>query len=95
MRWRVWNGNLEELIDLEGLFLGRKVLGERFNEAHQEEGAFETLVKDVPVVPEVVPGQVATGFARRYRRYDEHRVLRSHLIRHGKSQYLDKEKKKK
>lgn len=85
--------NLEEVIDLEGLFLGRKVLGEGLDEADQEEGAFEALVKDIPVVPEVVPGEVAAGLARRHRRYDEHRVLRPHLARHGKRQHLETNQK--
>ena len=67
--------NLEKLVDFQGLFFRGEILRERLEESHQKESAFETLAEDGPVVPEVVPGQIATGFARRHRRYDEDRVL--------------------
>ena len=79
---------LEKVVYLQRFLFRGEILRQRLDQSHQQESSLETFIENVPVIAEVVPGQVSAHFARRHRRNDEHRVLRPHLARHGKSQHL-------
>ena len=78
------------MLNFNGFLFGSEILRQRLHQPNQKECAFETLVEEIPVILEVVPGQIAAKFARRYRRDDKYRVLWPDLIRHGERQYLMK-----
>lgn len=80
--------NLEKVFNFNGLFFRSEILRQRFDEPHQKEGTFKALVEEIPVVLEIVPGQVPAKFTGRYWRDDKDCVLWSHFIRHGKREHL-------